>query len=98
MLQNIVKKQFLKLSTRNIYTVVPNAKDILLYGKKKYNNAIADSLNVSVNANCYKCYEIMTNNHLNYLRVVENGETIGILKKSDVKEVMLYHDYETKGW
>ena len=98
MLKTLVKHQILKLSTRNIHTVTPNAKDILLYGKNKYNKAISDTLNVDVNTNCYKCYELMTNNHLNYLRVVENEETIGILKRSDVKEVMLYHEYETKWW
>jgi hypothetical protein len=82
------------IKLRSLFTLPPTANNILLYGKEKDYEASINNLVVDENADCYKCYQLMTTNHVNYLKVIRDDIIIGTLKKSDVKELMLYHQYE----
>jgi len=94
MLRNISRLTTIPIISRGIYTVTPTASDILDHGKEKGREAMANHLVVTEKTNCYECYKVMDENHVNYLRVVRDDLVIGVLKRADVKELMLFHQFE----
>lgn len=92
-----LSKHLIKITpvmSRGVYTIIPKASDIIAHGKTKSREAMGNNLEVTEKTNCYECYKLMNEHHINYLRVMKDNCVIGILKKSDVKELMLFHQFE----
>ena len=57
---------------------------------------MSNPLFVMENTYCYECYQMMKTHNINYLRVVRDDKILGTIKKSDVKELLLFRQFEAE--
>ncbi len=73
-----------------------SANKILDDSKKRYQNSLKSYLSVDKDTDCLKCYKIMKENNLDYLKVTDGPKIIGVLNISDVRNKKLWYEYESE--
>ncbi len=96
-LRTIIKGQIKytpRLYSRSYFTSPPKASEILHHAKQTRMENTVSKISVSLNDNCYTCYNLMEQYDLNYLPVKSNNDIIGVLSRYDVKSKLQHHQYE----
>ncbi len=96
-LKNIIKchtNYIPRLCSRDYFTSPPIASEILQHSKQIRMENTVSNISVSLNDNCYTCYNLMEKYDLNYLPVKNDNNVVGILSRYDVKAKLQHHQHE----
>lgn len=91
---NLVTRKNILLFQRYLFTSPPSVSEILHFGKVEKQKAISNRISVDKNTNCLKCYEIMKNYNINYIKITDNKKIIGIINIADVRTAKIWYEYE----